>query len=176
MECVFGMWVPPFVGSCTSSPSYSCPTPLIPDGARLTRLGPFAMGDEIGLLCDGGGHVIGPSSLSCVFGEWAPPFFGTCSNGRQYSCEVPVPPEGIGLSAQGVLPSGSSVTATCTDDMKVLLGKVVYDSGYGQVIVRYPDGPVIKDLGNNQLLIEAFKGGYGIQDVKGYRGITGTAY
>ncbi|KAK5972024.1 Sushi domain protein [Trichostrongylus colubriformis] len=197
MTCTFGMWVPPLLGHCTNDPSNFCPTPQVPDRARLTRQGPFATGDRVGIICDGGGHVIGVSSLACVFGQWAPPFFSDCSNSIRYSCEVPAPPIGITLSAHGLLPSDSTVTATCTEDMKVFvgvptircvlgnwvparfgfcldiseIGNVVYNNGYGQVIVKFPREPLIQEMGNDQLLIKSFEGGYGIFSVKGYRGL-----
>lgn len=40
------------------------------------------------------------------------------------SCEVPPAPAGVSLSKQGMVPSDVVVTATCTEDMKVLLGKL----------------------------------------------------
>ncbi|PIO66900.1 hypothetical protein TELCIR_11371, partial [Teladorsagia circumcincta] len=95
-------------------------------------------------------QIPGVNTLRCVLGQWAPDRFGYCVD--------------IGD-----------------------LGTVVYNSGYGQVIVKFPTEPVVKELANDQLLIESFRGwlpygpkksgvgllsgGYGIVDVKGYRGI-----
>lgn len=140
--------------------------------------------------------MIGVSSLSCIFGQWEPPFFGDCSNSKRYSCEVPPAPAGVSLSKQGMVPSDVVVTATCTEDMKVLLGidritcvlgnwapnrfgrcvdiselgTVVYDNGDGRVIVNYKNGTTITELGNGRLRIQYSNGGYGIVKVKGYRG------
>ncbi|KHJ87420.1 hypothetical protein OESDEN_12807 [Oesophagostomum dentatum] len=135
--------------------------------------------------------------MACVMGNWAPSFFGECTTGSKHSCTVPSPRPGMALSHQGVVPSYTSVTVTCNEEMKVLtgnkritctfghwapsefgdcvdvneLGKVVYSDGKGQVIVHYNNGTDAQDLGNGKLLIKYFSGRYGIEKVKGYRGI-----
>ncbi|KHJ92118.1 sushi domain protein [Oesophagostomum dentatum] len=196
MTCVFGNWAPPFLGKCSNGPEFSCPTPQAPEGAHLSRQGPFGNGDTVEAICDKGGHIIGVSSMGCVMGNWAPSFFGECTTGPKYSCTIPSPKPGMSLSHQGVVPSEVSVTATCTEDMKVLtgiksitcvlgrwapnkfgdcvdvnkLGKVVYSDGKGQVIVKYRNETDVQDLGNGELLVKYSSGGYGIEQVKGYRG------
>ncbi|ETN83069.1 hypothetical protein NECAME_01868 [Necator americanus] len=125
MVCVFGNWAPSFMGECSNGPQYSCPTPRPPRGGRLSSQGPFGSGDSVTGICDDGGYIIGVSSLICVMGHWAPSFFGDCTNSQRYSCRVPSPRPGMTLSRTGNVKSDESVTATCTENMKVLVG------GYG---------------------------------------------
>ncbi|KAL6733728.1 hypothetical protein Aduo_004352 [Ancylostoma duodenale] len=199
MTCLFGNWVPPFLGQCSNGLQYSCPTPNAPQGAHLSRQGPFGNGDMVQAICDDGGYILGPSSMVCVMGHWAPAFFGDCTSSQRYSCQVPPPKPGMSLSRQGTVRSDETVTATCTENMKVLvgiksmtcvfghwapnqfgdcvdvnqLGTVVYSDGSGLVIVKYRNGTEIKDLGNGELLIQYSSGGYGIEQVRGYTGRPG---
>ncbi|CAJ0607725.1 unnamed protein product [Cylicocyclus nassatus] len=197
MTCVFGNWAPNFFGQCSHGPGYSCTAPQAPEGAHLSRQGPFGNGDSVEAICDKGGYIIGVSSMTCVMGSWAPSFFGECSDGRKYSCEVPKAKSGMSLDKQGVVPSDETVTATCTENMKVLagiksmtcvlghwapnvlgncvdisgLGSVVYSDGKENVIVKYHEYTNVSDLGNGELLIKYSSGGYGIEKVKGYKGV-----
>ncbi|RCN29455.1 sushi domain protein, partial [Ancylostoma caninum] len=184
MTCLFGNWVPPFLGQCSNGLQYSCPTPHAPQGAHLSSQGPFGNGDMVRAICDDGGYILGPSSMACVMGHWAPAFFGDCTSSQRYSCQVPPPKPGMSLSRQGTVRSDDTVTATCTENMKVLigiksmtcvfghwapnqfgdcvdvnqLGTVVYSDGSGLVIVKYRNGTEIKDLGNGELLIQYSSG------------------
>ncbi|EYB98167.1 hypothetical protein Y032_0133g1746 [Ancylostoma ceylanicum] len=199
MTCLFGNWVPPFMGQCSNGLQYSCPTPRAPQGAHLSSQGPFGNGDMVQAICDDGGYILGPSSMACVMGHWAPAFFGDCTSSQRYSCQIPSPKPGMALSRQGTVRSDESVTATCTQNNKVLLGiksmtcvfghwapnqfgdcvdvnqlgTVVYSDGSGLVIVKYRNGTDIKDLGNGVLMIQYSSGGYGIEQVRGYTGVPG---
>ncbi|WKY07302.1 hypothetical protein Q1695_007048 [Nippostrongylus brasiliensis] len=196
MTCVFSFWAPPFVGHCSNSQSNSCETPQIPEGTHLSREGPFGMGDTVSLLCNNGTSVLGVSTMSCVFGRWAPDRFGDCLGSRRYSCQVPTASPGLELSTSGTLPHGSSVTATCTAENKVLvgiksltcvlgnwapnhfgdcvdisaLGTVVYSNGAGQAIVKFKEKVTVTNIAPNQYVIVFSDGGYGIVDVRTYTG------
>ncbi|KAL6733730.1 hypothetical protein Aduo_004353 [Ancylostoma duodenale] len=196
MTCIFGFWAPSFLGQCSNGQQNSCPTPQPPEGGRLSSEGPFGSGDTVNAVCEDGGYVIGVSSMSCVFGHWAPSFFGACTNSKRYSCQVPSPKPGMALNREGTLKSDETVEATCTENMKVLvgirsmtcvlghwapnqlgdcvdvnqLGTVVYSDGNGQVIIKFRNSTDISDLGNGELLIKYSGGGYGIEQVKGYTG------
>ncbi|KAK6732701.1 hypothetical protein RB195_016832 [Necator americanus] len=95
--------------------SKKCPAPNIPKGIIVDNRGPYENGATISGRCAGGGYILGPDTMVCVFGNWAPSFMGECSNGPQYSCPTPRPPRGGRLSSQGPFGSGDSVTGICDD-------------------------------------------------------------